>query len=225
LAVAYLRVSTAEQHLGPEAQRASIDAWARARGVEVVAWHQDQGVSGASEIDEREGLRAALGAIEEMSAGLLVVAKRDRLARDVVVAGAIEVQAVARGARVVTADGAADGDEPMAVAMRQLADVFSQLERGQIRDRTRRALKALRAKGQRAGNVPFGYQLGQDAKTLLPAEHEVRVAARARELRYEGLTLRAISHCLATEGLLGRRGRPFGPQAVANMLAATVHVA
>ena len=121
-AVAYLRVSTTEQHLGPEAQRASIASWARSREVEVVGWcDHDLGVSGASEIAERDGLRAALDAIEEHSAGLLVVAKRDRLARDVVVAGAIEVQVMVRGARVVSADGTADGDDPMAVAMRQLA--------------------------------------------------------------------------------------------------------
>ena len=36
-AVAYLRVSTDEQHLGPEAQRAAITAWASREGVSVVA--------------------------------------------------------------------------------------------------------------------------------------------------------------------------------------------
>ncbi len=43
IAVAYLRVSTDEQRLGPEAQRASIEAWAKREGVAVVAWHADAG--------------------------------------------------------------------------------------------------------------------------------------------------------------------------------------
>ena len=46
--VAYVRVSTDEQKIGPEAQRAAIEAWARAAGVQVVAWHEDLGVSGGS---------------------------------------------------------------------------------------------------------------------------------------------------------------------------------
>jgi len=44
-AVAYLRVSTEDQALGPEAQRASIEAWAARQGIEVATWHTDQGIS------------------------------------------------------------------------------------------------------------------------------------------------------------------------------------
>src|SRR5215468_4760276 len=38
-AVAYLRVSTEEQHLGPEAQRAAVEAWAKVRSVTSASWH------------------------------------------------------------------------------------------------------------------------------------------------------------------------------------------
>lgn len=53
IAIGYLRVSTDEQRLGPEAQRASIEAWAAREGLSVVAWHVDGGVSGATNIEER----------------------------------------------------------------------------------------------------------------------------------------------------------------------------
>ena len=59
-AVAYLRVSTDEQHLGPEAQRAAVEAWAARAGVVVVAWHIDAGVSGAAPVDRRPALLGAL---------------------------------------------------------------------------------------------------------------------------------------------------------------------
>src|SRR6185312_5993720 len=59
-AVAYLRVSTADQKLGPEAQRRAIETWAAGSDVEVVAWHADQGISGGSDLDDRPGLVAAL---------------------------------------------------------------------------------------------------------------------------------------------------------------------
>ena len=39
-AVAYIRVSTEDQHLGTEAQRAAITRWATLNGVTVVEWHE-----------------------------------------------------------------------------------------------------------------------------------------------------------------------------------------
>ena len=80
-AVGYLRVSTQDQHLGPEAQRATIETWAAREGVQVTAWHVDMGVSGATPIDARPGLVAALASLREHGAGILVVAKRDRICR------------------------------------------------------------------------------------------------------------------------------------------------
>jgi len=83
VAVAYFRASTDDQHLSPDAQRAAVVAWAAREGVTVVSWHVDQGVSGAADLADRPALAAALGALCAHGAGLLVVAKRDRLARDV----------------------------------------------------------------------------------------------------------------------------------------------
>jgi DNA invertase Pin-like site-specific DNA recombinase len=156
---------------------------------------------------------------------VLVVAKRDRLARDVLHAGAIEAAVVARGARVVSADGAADGDDPAARMMRQLLDVFAEFERGMIRARTRAALAAKRARGQRvSGWIPYGHALAADGRSLVGCPREAVVVARARELRQEGLTLRAVADRLAAGGHVARSGRPFGPQSVANMLGATSRI-
>src|SRR5215831_17616573 len=86
LAVAYSRVSTEDQNLGPEAQRAAIEAWAARHGVAVVSWHHDHGVSGATPAAERPALLEALAAVRAHGAGVLVALKRDRIARDVAVA-------------------------------------------------------------------------------------------------------------------------------------------
>src|SRR3984957_6757938 len=81
VAVAYLRVSTEDQHLGPEAQRAAITAYAAARGITIVSFHEDR-VTSVAEVEDRSGLTAALLSIVEHGAGLLLVAKRDRLSGD-----------------------------------------------------------------------------------------------------------------------------------------------
>ena len=90
LAVAYLRASKDEQKLSPAAQRASIEAWAAREGIQVVAWCVDQGVSSVTPIDERPALGEALSAIQAHGAGVLAVAKRDRISRDVVLTVMVE---------------------------------------------------------------------------------------------------------------------------------------
>src|SRR5690349_20875443 len=88
--VGYIRVSTSEQALGSEAQVAALHSWCSSRGVELIAVCSDLGVSGATAIDKRPGLLAAMDALSEHGAGVLLVAKRDRLARDVIVAAMVE---------------------------------------------------------------------------------------------------------------------------------------
>jgi DNA invertase Pin-like site-specific DNA recombinase len=153
VAVAYLRASKDEQRLSPDAQRAAIEAWATHEGVRVVAWCVDRSIRSVSPIAERPGLRAALAAVRDDEAGLLVVAKRDRLARDVVLAATIERAAAAAGARVVSASGEGNGDSPADAFMRTVIDGAAQYEHGLIRARTAAALAAKRARGERVGSL------------------------------------------------------------------------
>jgi DNA invertase Pin-like site-specific DNA recombinase len=218
-AVGYLRVSTDEQHLGPEAQRGAIEAWAAREGVQVTAWHVDAGVSGATPIEDRPGLVAALASLREHGAGVLVVAKRDRIARDVVVAAMAERAAAALGARLIAADGTANGDTPADAFMRTVIDGAAAYERGLIRARTKAALAVKKARGERVGAVPFGQRLAGDGRTLVPHAEELAVLERVRVLRTSGLSVRAIVAALATENHVSRSGRPFSKGSVENMLA------
>jgi site-specific DNA recombinase len=219
LAVAYIRVSTEDQRLGPEAQRAAIEAWAAREGVQVAAWRVDQGVSGGSDLGDRPGLVAALGELRALSAGLLVVAKRDRLARDVYVASTIERAVAQGGARVTSADGTANGDTPADAFMRTVIDGAAAYERALIRARTKAALAAKRARGERSGELPYGMRLSVDGAKLEPDAAEQAVLAVVRELRGAGLTQRAIVDELAARGLVSRAGRAFGKTQVVRMLA------
>lgn len=206
LAVAYIRCSTEEQKLGPEAQRAAIQAWADRAGVTVAAWCCDTGVSGGSDLADRPALVAALAELRARRAGVLVLARRDRLARDVAVAALVERAVKACGAKVLSADGAGNGDTAADAFMRTILDAASQLERSLIRERTKAALAAKRAKGQRIGTVPYGYSAGPDGM-LVPNEAEQGVIRCIRALRAAGLSLRSIESELAKRGILSRSGR------------------
>lgn len=213
-AVAYLRVSTAEQHLGPEAQRASILAWAAREGVTVVAWHADQGVSGGSEIDDRPGLVAALGQLRADRAGVFVIAKRDRLARDTYVAATIE-RAVARShAKVVCADGVGNGESPADAFMRSILDAAAAYERALIRARTKAALAVKKARGECTGAPPYGCRRVEGSKLLTVDEREQETLTAIRDMRRAGLSFRAIRREATSRGLLSRTGQAFTLQAV-----------
>lgn len=217
VAIAYLRASTDDQRLSPEAQRASIEAWARSAGVEVVAWHVDQGVCGAHDLEDRPALAAAIADLRVHRAGVLVVSKRDRLARDVYVAAAIDRAASRCGARVHAADGVGNGDSPADLFMRTIVDGAAAYERALIRARTKAALAAKKARGERAGTVPYGF-FADAAGRLSPCEPEQAVLAQVRRLRDAGLSQRAIVAELARVGLVGRTGRPFALLQVQNLL-------
>lgn len=220
LAVGYLRVSTDEQALGADAQRAGIAAWAAREGVTVVAWHADAGVSGAAELGARPALAAALVALRTHGAGVLAVARRDRLARDTGIAAAIDRAAAQAGARVIAADGAGNGDSAADGFLRAILDAAAAYERELIRSRTRAALRVKRERGEFCGGqAPYGYRLAPSG-ALEPDDAEQGVIAQVRALRAAGLSLRGIVGELARVGIVARTGRPLALPQVARIVRA-----
>jgi site-specific DNA recombinase len=216
--VALLRVSTEDQQLGPEAQRRAITAWAEREGVRIVAWHVEQGVGGATPLEQRAILLKAIDDLKTSGAGRLVVAKRDRLARDVVIAALIERLVERCGARVFAADGTSDATGPEGLLLRGMVDLFAAYERLIISSRTKAALGAKRAKGERIGGVPFGFSLADDGRMLVESDREQAILKFVRGRRAKGDTLRAIVVGCARRGLVSRAGRPFALRQVARML-------
>ena len=220
IAVGYIRVSTDDQNLGPDAQRAAMAAWCETHGVTLAEVHADHGVSGGAPVDKRPGLLAAVDALPACGAGLLLVAKRDRLARDVVVCAMAERLAEREGARVVSAAGegtdGADGD-PASLLMRRMVDAFAEYERAIIRARTRAALAVKKARGERVGHVPFGYRVADDGVHLVEDEDEQNVLGIVAEYRREGLSLRSVGERLTRRGILPRSGGKWHAQTVARV--------
>ena len=217
-AVAYLRVSTDDQALGPDAQRASIERWAASAGVTVVAWHADLGVSGATPFDQRAGLQAAVADLETLGAGLLVVAKRDRLARDLMVSAVVTRLVERLGGTVASADGSGNGSTAEAALMRGIIDSFAAYERACIASRTKAALSVKRARGEKlGGSCPIG-SATTDGVQLVTDEREAATVARVLELRAGGVSVRGIAAQLDAEGHVARGGR-WHPTTVARLLA------
>ena len=206
-AISYTRVSSdkqAESGAGIAAQAAAIKAYAQRAGLDLVESYTDDGISGAAGIDGRPGLAAAIGRLRR--GDVLVIAKRDRLGRDMMTTLTIERAVAKRGASIVSADGVGNGDGAADAFMRSVMDAAAQFERDLIKARTRAAMAEKRKAGERIGEVPFGWRLAADG-TLEPVAAEQEILDLIRELRESGLSLRAIAKELTDAGITTKKGK------------------
>jgi len=220
-AVGYLRVSTdqqAESGLGLEAQEAAVQSAASRLKLELARVAVDAGTSGKLAIEDRPVLLEVVGTLRR--GDVLLVAKRDRLGRDVIAVALIERLVAKRGARVVSAAGeGTETDDPAGVLMRRLIDSFAEYERLLISARTRAALAAKRRRGERvSGIVPFGYRLAYDGRTLEAAAGEAGTLETIRRLRAEGRSLRGVADALNAAGIVTRSDRSWRFEYVRNLL-------
>lgn len=234
-AVAYIRASTDDQHLGPQAQEAALARWAESHGVEIVATFRDLGVSGGKPIDKRPGLRAAVAALAPADITILWVYDRTRFARDVMVAMTVTELVRDQGARVLTmSDSPAvmpDVDDPDFQLSQGVRDLFSAHERAKIKFRTRAALAVLKSTGRVYGRVPFGFRRAcrhdshgvdvvriKNCDRLIPDDAQRETFDLIVSLRGEGLGHTAIATRLNARGLLSARGGKWYASSVKSVL-------
>lgn len=182
--IAYLRVSTDQQGrsgLGLEAQRSSIREAAERRGWNVVEWIEDE-ASGKSL--DRPGIERALVRLENGGPKVLVAAKLDRIARSAIDFLGLVERAEEHGWALIMLEPNVDMTDPMGRFTAGILAQVAQLERDLISKRTKAALDAKRARGER---------LGRPVET--PDEVRERIVAE----REEGLSLRAIAERLNTD--------------------------
>jgi site-specific DNA recombinase len=207
-AYVYRRVSTGEQTesgAGLAAQLDACRAYAAAQDLQVAGVFDDAGVSGASGLDKRPGLLEAIAGLRR--GDVLLVAKRDRLARDPIVTAMVEAAVARKGARLVSAAGeGTEGDSPTDMLMRRLIDAFSEFERHCIGARTRAAMQAMRTRGERVSRSRYGFRFDQDGR-LVPVAAEQAVIEQMRQLRAAGHSLRDIAAELTRQGITTAEGK------------------
>jgi site-specific DNA recombinase len=159
--VAYLRISKTEvgsQSL--DTQRRIIIQWSEIHGHRILAWFADDGVSGGIPMEERpEGENALLRA-RNRDCGGIVVAKLDRLGRELKA-----ILELADTLNIVSATEPFDTTTAMGKAFLSMLGTFAEFERNKIRERTREALHTKRLRGERlGGNLPYGLRATPSGK-------------------------------------------------------------
>lgn len=196
--VAYYRVSTERQGrsgLGLDAQRSAVEAFAASSGRTIIAEHVEvETAKGADALTRRPQLAAALKVARKAGAAV-VVAKLDRLSRDVAFVASLMAQRV-----------------PFVIAEAPTADPFmlhiyaavAEEERRKIATRTADALQAAKARGVQLGNrtnLATAQARGADANRTAAIEAAADLAPVVASIRASGIT----SHSGIAAALNARR--------------------
>ena len=210
-AVGYIRVSTdqqADHGVSLDAQKAKLEAYCGLYDITLVDIIVDAGVS--AKTLQRPGLQKALGMLRKGQANALLVTKLDRLTRSVKDLGTLVEQYFDDKCSLLSV---ADQIDTRTAAGRLVLNVLgsvAQWEREAIGERTSEALAHKRTKGEKTGgDVPYGYCLAEDGKTLVPDEAEQKLLAAIRDARSRGLSQRGVVAELTRQGFTTRKGTAF----------------
>lgn len=219
-AIGYVRVSTdgqAADGVSLDAQKARIAAWANANGYTLAAVYVDAGLSG-KRADNRPGLQDALADVGR-TGGALVVYSLSRLARSTRDAIGIAERLDRAGADLVSLTERIDTTTAAGKMVFRMLAVLAEFERDLVSERTAAALAHKAQRGERIGEIPFGYTLGPDGSAMVRDEAEQAVIADIRTLRADGWTYRAIAAELTRRGVLTKKGNAkWTHQSVASIL-------
>lgn len=221
-AVAYYRVSTERQGrsgLGLEAQREAVERFAAAERIELVGeFTEIETGKGSDALAQRPELAAAMAAARK-AGGSVVVAKLDRLSRDVHFISGLMVQRVP----FIVAELGTDTDPFILHMFAALAEK----ERKMISERTKKALARKKAQGVKLGNptnLGEAGAIGRAAGAANADRFAANVLPIVESIRAAGVTsLVGIAQALNTRGVATARGGKWYPTSVSNLLVRAGH--
>lgn len=211
-AVAYCRVSTdgqtGEDKFGIEAQREQIKEYCAKNDIELVQWFIDEGVSGATK--RRPAFDKILcGEVTNPPVQYVIVAKADRLARDINVYYVYKSLLSDMGLEIISvAEDWSAQDRLTAMILENFMAVAAEIERENIRIRTSggRNIKAKKG-GYAGGRAPMGYKIVQGQ--LVINEDEADVVRFIFERKRNGDTMLGTMKALNANGYKTRSGKDF----------------
>jgi len=184
--VGYVRVS--EETENPENQVFAIYEWAARSGHQVVDIYQDIGVSGALPPKERPGFRKVLESLDRVDG--LVVYALDRVARSLVELVEVVREIESRGKVVISVRESwlQQLDPKVRQIIIAILGWAAEMEREFIRERTREALRRLKAQGKRIGRPPkVNEQIAREAIRYVERGYTLKDAAKLLGVGYTTL--------------------------------------
>ena len=198
-AAIYIRVSTdaqAEEGYSIEAQKEQLGAYCISKGIKNYEYYIDGGWSGSN--IERPEIQRLIKEAKEHKISHCIVFKLDRLSRsqkDTLYL--IEDVFIPNDVSFVSLNETLDTSTPMGKLMIGILSAFAQLERENIRLRTRMGMKERVKSGywMGGGRVPFGYDYDKNLKVLVPND-DAETVRQIYKLYLDGYACQHIANLL-----------------------------
>ena len=219
-AIGYVRVSTGKQSISLEAQIERIEAYCLLHDFELLDVLEDAAISGKS-ITARPAMQKLIKLGRKGAMDAVITCKLDRMFRSTVDAITIipELQSLGVATHIMALGGVSlDTSTPMGGFFLTLAAAFGELERKQIGERTRVALRHKRDHGEKYSAVPpYGWQY-VDGHLV---EHELEQAGVAAmfQQHHLGAGPTEISRILlGMQDIKPRNARIWSPSTISKIL-------
>jgi len=210
-AIGYARVSSQEQVNGTslDSQGEQIRAYATMKDLKLVDVLVDAGVSGGTPLAQRPAGHNLVSALESGKAEAVIICKLDRGFRsasdclnnvETWERKGISLHILNLGGQTI------DTGTPTGKFFITVMAGAAELERNLINERCNEGRKVRKAEGRRIGEIPFGYTLAEDGKTLLQNPQEQEALSLVRSMKAKGFTLRQIADELNSRGYKAKKG-------------------
>ncbi len=203
LHVGYTRVSTdmqSDEGVSLEAQAKKLTASATMRDVELELFSD---AASGKNLD-RPAMKRLLDLVKGGKVASVTVYKLDRLTRSVYDLITLIDLLESQGTALVSLTESINTSSATGRLFVQLIGMIAEWERGVIAERTRDALRHMKATGKVYNHLPYGFD--RDGDRLVPNEIEHQVALDIIGLVDAGETLRDIAKALNRSGLRAKKG-------------------
>lgn len=211
--VAYCRVSTegqvGEDRFGIDAQKEQIMDYCSRNDMQISAWYIDEGVSGAKEDrPEFDKILFSDGEVDNPPVEAVVVAKSDRVARDINIYYYYKMLLRKKGVQLISIAEDFGQFGVFSNMLEAFTLCVAEMERQNITKRTSsgRAIKAARG-GYSGGRPPYGYKPISGVLTVVDSEAEI--VRKIFEMKKGGSTYQQIVDYLNETGATNRSGSKF----------------
>ena len=207
-AIGYIRVSTegqAREGVSLDAQRERIEAYAKAKGLELSEVLVDEGLSGKTM--DRPAIKEVLDRCRRGEVRHVVVWKLDRLTRRTRhLLTLVEDVFLAKGIELHSVSESLDSSTPHGRFVLTLFGGLAQMERELIGERTRGALAYKREQRQPTSHPPYGFKANGKRERMVPVSEELETVSRILKRWRVGGSYAGIAAKLNAERVPTKRG-------------------
>ena len=216
--IGYQRVSTDEQAkegVSLQNQRERIESYCNYKGYELVDVIEDAGISGGKN-KTRPGFIELLDRIEKGDIGGIVLYSLERISRDMLTLLALERLLDEKDIELHTVEGQVSTATPdgwLAFAMKAF---LGEMERRQVKYRTKKAMEYKKGQGAVVGSINYGYR--REGDKLVEDEGEQTIARMINAMYQDNGRLVDICKALNARGIQTRKGKAFEHQQVKQII-------